>query len=534
MLLTLLASAALAASQQPQTGGGNTSAIHGQVRQAGSQIPIADVEVAVECGAKSDHETTDEQGRYRSEELPRGLCTVRISHHGLERERRVVSGAAGTEPQIDFWLPVPGQISGRVLGEHDEPRAGVRVMLFERAVVLGSAKYSVRGGGQTDASGEYTIPGVAPNRSLTLLALPAASNDPPAPNLPDDPAKRQAIDSLAFYPGSPQADGAMPIRLQPGEQRVAVDIHLERTKTLCVSGTVESAGKPVPADLRLVNRQLEAAGGVGFALGATAKAGPDGQFTICGVSAGAYKLIGYQRGVEGETAFYGSLDIELSDRDLQNLRVLPDFMMPLAGTAVWDADATNQEPMKLNVSLSPWNGVVIANVGHELRQAISVPGKFRWPELRRDAFRPTLGGLTGFVYVKSMTYGGHDLRHELLRVGEAFEGSELKIVLGVDGGKISIAAVDDKGGPLPDMTILVSPDGAAPATITDELVEGVTDKDGFFVTGALAPGRYRVLVRTESADRSPESLPSLAQALASGEAVELAPKSLRDVRIAVR
>ena len=84
------------------------------------------------------------------------------------------------------------------------------------------------------------------------------------------------------------------------------------------------------------------------------------------------------------------------------------------------------------------------------------------------------------------------------------------------------------------MTILVSPDGAAPATITDELVEGVTDKDGFFVTGALAPGRYRVLVRTESADRSPESLPSLAQALASGEAVELAPKSLRDVRIAVR
>ena len=85
MLLTLLASAALAASQQPQTGGGNTSAIHGQVRQAGSQIPIADVEVAVECGAKSDHETTDEQGRYRSEELRRGLCTVRISHHGLER-----------------------------------------------------------------------------------------------------------------------------------------------------------------------------------------------------------------------------------------------------------------------------------------------------------------------------------------------------------------------------------------------------------------------------------------------------------------
>ena len=180
--------------------------------------------------------------------------------------------------------------------------------------------------------------------------------------------------------------------------------------------------------------------------------------------------------------------------------------------------------------VSPWNGVVIANVGHKLRQSVSVPGKFRWPELWRDAFRPILSGLTGLVYVKSMTYGGHDLRHELLRVGEAFEGAEMKIVLGADGGKISITAVDDQGGPLPDMTVLVSPEGATPAAITDELVEGVTDKAGLFVTGALAPGRYRVLVRTESADRSPESLPSLAQAIASGEAVELAPKSLRDVR----
>ncbi|GIW56048.1 MAG: hypothetical protein KatS3mg082_2452 [Nitrospiraceae bacterium] len=505
-------------SAQTPTGVTQTSVVRGVVRQAGVDKPVEGANVTITCAGKTNDSQTDEDGAFRFPDLPAGPCGVRVEHAGLSRVRNLQLSGRGEE-EVNFWFPVPGAVKGRVLDPEVNPAAGGQVWLLERVLQLGLVNYRVRGAAPIGADGSYHLERLDAHRSFVLLAVPKSNAS--AERSSADPQERPVIPAPSFYPGSRLVEGALPLRLEPGEVREAVDIRLEHVRPLCVEGQINVQTQNGPVDFRLIDRQMPA-GGVAFMVGTRGKTNEEGAFRVCGVPPGEYTLIAY-RTSKNAAGFFGTREILLLDQDLTNVRVSTAGTARLVATVGWSEETGQAPPAELTVRMVPVKGFAIAGLDKDLTQTCKVPCRLLWEQLRIDDYRVVVSGLTGFAYVKEAAFSGRNVLREPLPVGGAIEGEQLKITLDARGGRLLVQVLDRNGTPIPDLTVLLvnERDMWTPA-IADALVEGVTDEMGTYASPALAPGRYRVAVRPESADRSPEGFNSLVHTMRSAQRVDLA------------
>src|SRR5205807_212985 len=125
--------------------------------------------------------------------------------------QRSITLTAGQKLAMDFILPAPGTIIGRVLDENDRPVRGVQVRAVDKRYNRGTLRYRPILHAETDEHGAYRIQGVPPGRSLVVRA--------------DASVARGESPTDTYFPGTAARDAAQEIVLAPGDERSSVDIH---------------------------------------------------------------------------------------------------------------------------------------------------------------------------------------------------------------------------------------------------------------------------------------------------------------------
>ncbi|MBZ5618259.1 MAG: carboxypeptidase regulatory-like domain-containing protein [Acidobacteriia bacterium] len=533
--LTLCAVVALAQDPKPNSAPAPGS-VSGSVTAAGTGTPMPDVEIYVNRGGpRVGHAVTDAQGRYVLRGLEPGQYRISANAPGPGGRigggpfavRQVDLQAGQDLESFDFHLVLPGRIAGKVVDQNKEPVPGLAVFLVAREYVSGALRAVFTGAASTDDQGEYLLERVQAGRAYLVLAQRRYRRLDAISDAPADPRLRRPAVVPTYYPNSRSMDGAQALVLSSGELREGVDIRLVRAPSFCLEGVVE--GGSGPADLHFEIGETQPTSGTSgnggfYSTQPGGTPGPDGKIRICDLHQGDYELTVHQYAKEtfGAAPFFGSTVVTVADRDVQNVRVIARPRIPLAGEVVWDGPAPDP-PLDAKLTLR------LQAITRTERGSVdaTIPGEFSLPGgLLMDDFGLQVSEVPKGVYIKDITYGGHSILYEPLRLGSAMGDAGLRIVLARDGGTASARVTDKDGNPVPECSIVMIPASAAnEATIAAALTTGKTDLRGTWTSASLAPGKYFVLATSDTIDRSPESIAKLWASRTRAQEVDLNPNA---------
>ena len=506
--------------------------ISGTVTAAGAGTPMPDVEVSVNRGGPQQiHAVTDSQGHFALRGLEPGR--YRISANAPAANGRVGFGPSATRQvelqagqdleAFDFHLVLMGQISGRVVDQNKEPVPRVTVFLVVREYVSGALRAVFSGAASTDDQGEYHLDRVLAGRSYVVLAQKGYKGLEAISDAPADPKLRRPAVVPTFYPNSRSIEGAESLVLRSGEQRDGVDIRLVRTPSFCLEGAVEGGSGPAGLNFSIAETQPTSgtSGNGGFYYARPGgNPGLDGKIRICDLHPGDYELTvqQYAKDRQGSSPFFGSTLVTVADKDLQNVRVSARPRIPLAGEVVWDGPAPDAPlDAKLRVDLQAISRTERGNFDSDIPGAFSVEGGLLMDDFGLQVSKVPMG-----VYIKDITYGGHSILYESLRLGSAMGDAGLRIVVARDGGTANARVTDKDGNPVAECSIVMMPASAGnEATLAAALTTGKTDLRGAWSSASLAPGKYYALATNDAIDRSPETIAKLWRARVRAQEVEI-------------
>jgi hypothetical protein len=262
--------------------------------------------------------------------------------------------------------------------------------------------------------------------------------------------------------------------------------------------------------------------------------GADGKFRICNLAPGQYRLSAYEGAPTNQQmpSNFALANVVIADRDLQNVRVVLSPGLPLEGEVVLDGTPP-EKPLnvKVTVSLVTLSRNGITNAERPFAR-VDIPGTFSFPSLAMaDYGVRTLVNAPG-LYVKDVTYAGHSVMDEPLRLGSAIPGAGIRVIMGRDGATINARVTDKDGNPVPAIPVLVMPaDVRSEAVLQNALVIGETDQTGTYRTHILAPAKYYVAAISEPVDAATDSIDRLWRWRLKFKEVDLAPGSSLQVTL---
>lgn len=516
--------------------------ISGIVRVQGTGDPVRDADVSARRpGAKAVAAKTDQQGRYTLPLLEPGSYTVAAV---VPPKNGVGFGAQASRPVtlqpdqdltgIDMQVPMPCQISGKVMDENGEPLADILVALVAREYSYGALRYVFAGADATDDQGKYAIARATPGRALLLLAMKRQMRLPSVSNAPDDPKLRRPVPVATYYPGSPDPEGGEPLVLRTGESREGVNIRMRKAGSYCleavVSGTADISSLGFSIGLQ---RPTSGASGNGATyMGMPGgKVPADGKVRLCELYPADYELeVTHWGGPMEGPDFLGILPVTISDRDIAGARVtaLPKIPLPGEVELYGGAPATPLET-ELTIDLRSLTRTIYPTAKSY------IPGQFSFDGLVPDEYSLEVRGLPAGYYLKDVTYGGQSVLRRSLRIGSAPADAALRLVVARDGGHIAAKVANGGGNPVGNANVLLIPASAgSEAELAAFLQSGVTDQNGTWTSGALAPGKYFALASPDAMDKSPESIGKLWRAHTQAEEIELQPNQTAQVSLDVK
>ncbi len=538
----LLAAATALYAQAPPATAPNTASVSGVVFDAVTGQPITEGEVFVTNSSPQIRSKTDENGRYTLAGVPPGQRRLAAysAHQGQMGfgpwEYKFVEVIAGQDlTGIDFKLRPFAQISGKVVDDNKEPVADALVCLVAREYRGGALRHVLAGQSRTDDQGRYTLGRIMPDRGYLVMAR--GSNSfvrGPISDAPADPRLRKRAVAPVFYPDSPNVEGGQAITLRSGEQRDGVDLRLRRTPSYCLEGVLEGNNGPAALSFAIGDQQASngRSGDGGFYSaqpGATTAA--DGKFRVCQLYPGQYTFTARRFAPMGTgpsaPAFFGAATVVIADKDVTNLHLqaLPPLSVPGEVVLEGDQPATPAEA-KLRVVVQS-----ITEAGSVPWAASSIPGQFSLDGLVMDDYDLDVLNLPPGYYVKDITYGTASVFNRPFRPGSA-QNNSVRLIVGRDGGNLSVAVSDKNGSPIAGAHVIVLPQTAATdpdfAALT---VTGHTSQNGVWNSAALRPGKRFVLASATDNDNTPESISRLQSLRAKAKEVEIAPG--QTVRIAL-
>ena len=551
-LALTLAAVAAAAQNNGQSGsqGQQNASISGAVKDEGTGTPIAGAKISVlthvrysngttymSPEAKEIAATTDDQGQYRLSDLPPG--PYRVSAHGKNilgpRGAKMVNLRSGQDlTGINFFFPVYGVITGKVLDQNKEPVPGASVYLMSKEYATGGVvQYFYKGIANTDDQGEYTLAGVEPGVPHALMAAKSMRLMAPVSDAPANLKLRKPAFVPTYYPNVEQPEGAAPMVLRAGERREGVDIRLLRAPSYCIEGSVGAGGRNITGRFMVAGSEYNASIAYGGGMATSPPGGAltsDGKLRICGLRRGDYRLIAYYSQPDSREgpSQYGTATVTIRDEDVKDVRVMPVPGLQIPGTIVWEgAPADPPLSSKVVVSLRPLSRPNLGEQGGFVRA--DVPGEFLIPNVFMDEYRVSASINAPGVYVKDIFYGASSVLDVPIRAGSA---PDLRVVLAHDGGSIAVRVADKDGNSVPDVHVAILPaELPSEAAVPGRLVSGETDQDGNYSYGALTPGKYLVLATTMKIDHTCDKIRRLWGARGQAKTVELGPNSNAQVTI---
>jgi len=261
------------------------------------------------------------------------------------------------------------------------------------------------------------------------------------------------------------------------------------------------------------------------------KVPPDGKVRICELYPADWELeVSHWGGPGAGPDFLGILPVTIADRDVAGTRVtaLPKIPLPGEVELYGPAPVTPLET-ELTIDLRSLTRTIYPTAKS------SIPGQFSFDGLVPDEYSLEVRGLPAGFYLKDVTYGGQSVLRKSLWAGSGPPDAALRLVVARDGGHIAAKVADGDANPVGNANVLLVPASAgSEAELAAFLQSGVTDQNGSWTSGALAPGKYLALASPDAMDKSPESIGKLWRARTQAEEIEVQPNQTAQVSLEVK
>lgn len=464
------------------------------LRRAGSNSPVLTA-------------TTDEDGRFRADNLQAGSYTVVASARGYVTPPQgpgpFKPNLYGPGDSVSITLARGGVITGKVLDARGEPVTGVGVRPVRVADAGGEPPRapSAPPEAQTDDRGVYRLYGLEPG--LYIVAAAGAARARPGGN----PFE---YDAPTYHPSATR-EGAAEVRVESGAEVGGVDIRYRGERGRAVGGTVEG----LPAGPARATLMLNYAGS-GVTLAAGAAGGPEGSFTFYGVPEGEYDLLALARDPADAGGAFALRRVAVKGADVTGLRVTLAPLGSIAGHVQFEPGGAAGPDCQSNKRSAPAAVQLIArpdapgrgdapadpalpDVGSGFTEEA---GEFVLPHLAGGRYRVEARPTAESLYVKSVTLtpparasaAPLDAAREGLSVapGEQLKGVAVTLAEGAAALAGRVGAGGDLHAPV---RLHLVPAERESADEVLRYAEAPVAADGSFSLKNLSPGLYRVVVR---------------------------------------
>ncbi len=240
-LLVSLAASSPGRQNTPQTTSTGQYSLSGIVVNGATGEPIP--RALVHLNAQSQQMTmSGPDGRFEFDNLPAGAAMVFGQKPGFYNQQEMGLTSApipvlqiGRDTEIKVNLYPMGAIAGRVTGVSGDPIEGIDVKAIYQHVVDGTVFSDQRNSAITDDSGDYRIANLVPGKYVV-----ATATRPVRVLSPQIRSFGENFDEVypgVYFPGAPDASGAVPVQVIPGQQEEA-NFSETPVKAYSVSGTV--------------------------------------------------------------------------------------------------------------------------------------------------------------------------------------------------------------------------------------------------------------------------------------------------------
>lgn len=314
------ANLSLARPLENQTAGTTSGSISGRVLSG--TAPVARVLVTAELGdgSRPAQALTDDDGRYRLENVPPGRYLVTAeragwikTYYGSPRPGRPPGSRVAVTDGAQITLDIPivrgGVIAGRIVDESGNPMTRVWPWLLEERVVgnrrvIARATFQAVGSFErgTDDRGEFRLFGLPPGTYYLVVTPSIASGARLTSDAEVRWAAQPAADAGAppaqgtvagyapyFFPGTTDPSNAQAIVIGPGQVREGLTWRVGFVNVARVAGSVtRSDGAPLgQTRIELVPRESRALLEGSQRLGSVSR---EGQFAFQNVAPGSYTV----------------------------------------------------------------------------------------------------------------------------------------------------------------------------------------------------------------------------------------------------
>jgi hypothetical protein len=323
-----------------------------------------------------------------------------------------------------------------------------------------------------------------------------------------------------------------------GELREGVDIQIKKSAPYCISGTLSGPNGPAELDFEVEALQPSSGtsrnGGM-FTGKPSGKTTADGQFRVCDLAPGAYRFTAMDsprdpNGFIAELHSFVVTTINITDRDLHGLKFTTAPGVPLQGEVVLDGPAPEQ-PIKARVGVS-LDALLRTTLGEKADARVNIPDTFSFPSIPLDDYHLHLTLNARGLYIKDVAYAGRSIKDEVFHFGNAMPGASLRITIAQDGGRLSATVADKDANPLPDMHVLFFPaEIPSEAIFAERIVSGLSDQNGTYQSGTLAPGKYYVAASPDDFDSTVENVARLWRSRTRFQEVNISPGASTAVKL---
>jgi hypothetical protein len=437
-------------------------------------------------GDSQDVTLTDAGGQFRFEGLASNVVIVTAKKPGFFTEQdmlrhvMLVAGQNRNQPApaakpvtgpVIIKLVAEAIIFGRVLGYRNEPIESLPVVVSIFGMFDGRKTSVQIANAVTDENGRFRISGLIPQNYYV------AAGPGPAQVVRESGGAAKGYEGypVVFYPAASDRDGAVPVSVGAGT-RTEVDFSIAPQPFFRISGSVHGYGAGQQAYIQFAGTTTLAFAGLAPCDPAT------GAFTSNWIPGGSYIL---RVGVSGPSEFpmsasqYLTVDTNISDLRIQ---VQPAITIPINVRVETTRDSSSDGQDSVMVTLMP-KGPQGGVESDALIGRLAARTGALW-RVEAGAYLAKLATAAPW-YVQSAMYGTQDILRDDLVIG--LGGSRpVEIVVRDDGAVLNGTTTSD-GHPSRSSVLIV------PEQSPSQLRMIVTNQEGAFQVGGLAPGTYHVI-----------------------------------------
>lgn len=487
--------------QQQQAQPAGIATMAGRVTDGATGEPVRRAVVTATTegnNGRSRRAMTGDDGAFVIREMPKGKYWITAEKAGYVRGSyrgktasswgdSVDLAAEDNRTGLDVTMQKQAVITSRIVDEAGEPVEHASVQVLPVRTTRRGGSYSA----MSDDKGEFRIAKLPPG-GYRILASRLASRDELLTEKVDG---RVTAEAPTYFPATTDINAAAIVRVNPGDERGAAEIRIQRSTVVKVSGRVTGENAADRSARLSLIPAAQASSGFGFRGpgGGGANIGPDGSFTFRNIRPGEYQIVVNQFD-RGGPKVTGRTSITVGQTDVNGVTVTA--LAPLKVDGRLRADG--EPPFTFNkprVSLGSDQGFG----GPGSRAEVTEANLFTLNGVSRDQSTLNVEAGDGII-VKQIYAAGQPLQG--LDIDFATTTGPLEVVLSNKPAKIT-GTIEGQASETPRTTIY--------AVLEDQPLRfenwrrkrtTLTSGTTAFTLSSLRPGTYRVAAfeETESSD----------------------------------